>query len=338
MPLVSFNIVTFNRAEFLKKCLQSLCNQICKDFEVVIIDDGSTDLTKNVVDSFQNLSIKYYRNESNLGISASRNLAVAMSEGKYIAILDSDDECLPERLELSLGVIEKNNSFDIVFGNAQFKGEKDKYNYRPESKGSTGVFNALFFNNPIIHSTVLLRRSLLMQHLYNVDYDGCEDFELWTRMVTPDNIYRLEEEVSIYNVHSENISISKSDKIQIKYFKIVLINLCRKIKIEIPDGLDKIGGLFNPLIQIKIANEILRETGKLKNRYLCVDTYAFRLESEIFLKKFKKFVLINFFYRNKTYKRIKYYFVCFPNLIDSFGWFQTLKLFVTLILNRVSIG
>ena len=241
-------------------------------------------------------------------------------------------------MELSLGVIEKNNSVDIVFGKAQIKGEKDRYIISPESKGSGSVFNALFFNNPIIHSTVLIRRSLLMQHLYNVDYDVCEDFELWTRIVTPDNIYRLDKEVSIYNVHTENISISKFDDIQLKYYKIVLINLCKKIKIEIPDYLDKIGGLLNPLIQIKMGKEIISETGKLKKRFPSVETYALKLDSELFLKNYKKFILINFFYRNKTYKRMKYYFVCLPHLIGSLGLFQTIKLFFTLISNRVSIG
>ena len=173
MPLISFNIVTFNRASFLKKCLSSIQNQYFKDIEIVIVDDGSTDETIQIIDSFKDLPIKFFQNEKNAGISFSRNRAAKLSEGKYIAILDSDDECLPERLIWSLEVFEKNDAVDIVCGNAIFNGKIDEGIYR---KVTDNLFVNLFFENPIIHSTVLIRRSILIQNLYNIDYGVAEDF------------------------------------------------------------------------------------------------------------------------------------------------------------------
>lgn len=333
MPLVSFNIVTFNRASFLKKCLASVQCQTFKDFEVIIVDDGSTDDTKNIVDSFKDLPIKYYKNEVNSGIAFSRNRAALLSEGKYIAILDSDDECLPDRLLYSIDVIDKNDSIDIVFGNALFKGKIVEKIYQ---EPTNNIFLNLFFENPIIHSTVLIRRSLLTENWYDADFSVCEDFELWTRIVTPTNFYKIEKPLVIYNTHSENVSSKKFEQMQSFYFDIVFRNLSKKLRIQMPKGLKKNAAIYNPVEIINVASGLIFQSNKISISYPFIDSLSFKMKAEIFFKKFKYSILKHFFNKNKTYKRLKYYFVCFPDLIVSQGVYQTLKLLVNITMNRVS--
>lgn len=337
MPVVSFNIVTYNRAELLKKCLNSIVVQSFKDFEVVVIDDASTDHTPSVIQSFGHLSIKYYRNDTQMGISYSRNRAVSLSEGELIAVLDSDDECLPERLFRSVEVMKKLESVEIVFGNALLQGNKDKYEVYECQKESAKVFADLFFINPIIHSTVLVKRRLLLQYFYLTEFDGCEDYELWTRMIKPDNFYWIDREISIYNIHSESISFSKFEDVQHKYFKIVLVHLCNQLSFPIPEFVKNSEGFYHPKEMINTVRDIISQIDVLKNRYPSINIESIRSQSEIFFKKYKKYICIRFFYQNKNPKKVKYYFICFSELIDSLGFYSTFKLLIRLLVNKVSV-
>jgi glycosyltransferase involved in cell wall biosynthesis len=94
LPFFSIIICTFNRASLLKRALRSLKKQSFQDFEVILVDDGSTDATKNVVKKYKN--VKYFFIKKS-GLVKSRNFGVSKSTGKYITFLDSDDEYLPKR-------------------------------------------------------------------------------------------------------------------------------------------------------------------------------------------------------------------------------------------------
>lgn len=104
-PAVSVAISTYNRADFLRETILSVLNQTMQDFEIVIVDDGGTDHTKQVVDEFNDSRIKYFWQE-NQGISAARNLAAEKSTGFYTAVIDDDDLMHPNRLQWQLEGIE----------------------------------------------------------------------------------------------------------------------------------------------------------------------------------------------------------------------------------------
>ena len=100
MPKLSINILTKNRAELLKKALDSVANQSFKDYEVVVVDDGSTDETQKVILSYNHVIIKLLNHQSSLGITQSRQEALRASGGEYVAILDDDDEWIdPDKLQ-----------------------------------------------------------------------------------------------------------------------------------------------------------------------------------------------------------------------------------------------
>lgn len=99
IPTVSVVIPTYNRAHLVGRAIQSVLNQTYQDFEIIVVDDGSTDNTEEVVKSFNDPRIRYIRHDQNRGGSAARNTGIKMARGEYIAFQDSDDEWLPEKLE-----------------------------------------------------------------------------------------------------------------------------------------------------------------------------------------------------------------------------------------------
>jgi len=100
IPRISVIIPSYNRANTIGRAIQSALSQSYQDFEIIVIDDGSTDHTEEVIRSFQDSRIRYIRHNRNRGGSAARNTGIHAARGEYIAFLDSDDEWLPQKLEL----------------------------------------------------------------------------------------------------------------------------------------------------------------------------------------------------------------------------------------------
>jgi glycosyltransferase involved in cell wall biosynthesis len=106
MPLVSVIIPTYNRAHTIERALQSVATQTLQDFEIVVVDDASTDNTTAIVTQFNDPRVRLLKHEQNLYAGAARNTGMAAATGKYIAFLDSDDAWLPEKLERQVGLLE----------------------------------------------------------------------------------------------------------------------------------------------------------------------------------------------------------------------------------------
>lgn len=114
-PLVSVIIPVYNRAELLPRTLKSVVSQTYKDIEIIVVDDGSTEDIKSVVDIFNDSRIKYIKHSKNEGLSKARNTGMKIARGDFIAFLDSDDEYLPEKIEKQVRFLEKNRDIDVVY-------------------------------------------------------------------------------------------------------------------------------------------------------------------------------------------------------------------------------
>ncbi|WP_071459768.1 glycosyltransferase family 2 protein [Bacillus massilinigeriensis] len=122
---VSIIIAAYNTSKYIKKCIDSILKQTYENFEVIIVDDCSTDNTMEIIKGYQDSRIKAFINEENKGPSFSRNRAISLSVGEYIAILDSDDWWAPERLKEMLDFLECKNA-DIVFDNLLYIREAEE--------------------------------------------------------------------------------------------------------------------------------------------------------------------------------------------------------------------
>src|SRR5438132_12765470 len=109
-PTVSVIIATHNRARLLRRAIHSVLAQTFEDWELLVVDDGSTDNTETIAVSLQDLRICYLRHEVNRGLSAARNTGIRISRGEYVAFLDDDDEWLPKKLERELEVFRSSST------------------------------------------------------------------------------------------------------------------------------------------------------------------------------------------------------------------------------------
>ena len=122
--LVSVIIPTYNNFSFIRRAINSVFNQTWKDFEIIVVDDGSTDRTRNIIQEFEN-NIVYLKQE-NKGPASARNRGLKIAKGKYVVFLDADDEFLPDKLSYQGNFLEENPSIDLVYSSGyRFRENRD---------------------------------------------------------------------------------------------------------------------------------------------------------------------------------------------------------------------
>ena len=169
---VSVLLTTYNRADKLREAITSILTQTYKDFELVIADDGSTDNTQEVVESFSDKRI-VYRKYKHCGVYKLRNKALKICKGKYIAIHDDDDISLPNRLKVQLKTIERTDA-DCVYSSWRM-GDK-AYIARPFSLAY------LTHGNAFVHANTMIKKSCLLKHPYKTQYDFAGDYILFLEL------------------------------------------------------------------------------------------------------------------------------------------------------------
>ena len=159
---VSVIIPTFNREKLLKRSIKSVLNQTYPNLECLVVDDGSTDNTKDVIMNFNDNRINYIKHKLNKHASAARNTGIQAAKGDYIAFLDDDDEWLPEKLKKQVYLLEQSSiNIGLVYCWMTYLiGEKELYNYTPTLKGY--IFNDMLDKQAIGNSsTLLVRRNII---------------------------------------------------------------------------------------------------------------------------------------------------------------------------------
>jgi len=199
MPNVSIILPTYNRAPTLSRAIDSVLKQTYKDFELIIIDDGSVDKTKDIVANYLSDPRIKYLHQENAGASAARNRGIQVSTGDLIAFQDSDDEWMPDKLHTQVQVFEKNDdSLSLVYG--------DMLRVEPDGKISTSyapdVNNGDLFNADTLEYKVfgIGIQSCLIRKKYLIEVGGFDtkfprfiDLELFIRLSKISHIYRLEQ-------------------------------------------------------------------------------------------------------------------------------------------------
>ena len=190
MPEVSVILPTFNRAKIVQKAIDSVLQQTYADYEIIVVDDGSTDDTQAVLEPYGN-KIEY-RYKDNGGISSARNHGIKLAAGRYIALLDSDDYWLENKLEKQIACFRYNpaygmvatrcSSFDID-GNFDTVEPLGKIRAKNRRGKSGWIYQDLFYRNFIRTSSVVIRRDCFAKvGLFDESLCQCEDVDMWMRM------------------------------------------------------------------------------------------------------------------------------------------------------------
>ena len=203
LPLVSVVMPAYNASPFIGTAIQSVLGQSMADFELIVIDDCSTDSTAEIVQACIDDRVKLRSNAVNLGISANRNLGIDLSRGKYIAWLDADDIALPQRLEKQVSFLETNLDYGLCCSNVRTIDARGRIISRPwRAKRHLPLEWDLLWANPVAQSSVMLRKSVLEeQHLrYLFEHAPAEDYNLWSRLVGRTRLFASDEVLIHYRV------------------------------------------------------------------------------------------------------------------------------------------
>jgi len=192
MSEVSVIIPTHNRAAFLEEAIESILFQDYKDFELIVVDDGSTDGTRELIRTYGERVI--YLHQDNKGVSCARNRGIENSTGKYIAFLDSDDKWLPKKLSSQIDFFSCNTDAMICHTEEIWVRNGVRVNPMKKHKKYSGmIFERVLPLCIVSPSSVMIRRDLFLGiGLFDESLPACEDYDLWLRIASRFPVYLLE--------------------------------------------------------------------------------------------------------------------------------------------------
>lgn len=234
MPKVSVIMPVYNGEKYLKEAIESILNQTATDLELIIIDDGSVDSTSNIINSFNDERIKYFKNEKNSGISFSLNRALDLACGEFIARMDADDISLPSRLETQIKYMQKNSEIEVCGCNVRLIGTDEKS--WPSSESSEALKVDLIFNCCLAHPTVMFRKSVVQsgEARYNSAFDHMEDYELWTRLIKSHKFGCVQDVLFEYRIHPSQTTQNHDEK-YIEQMSRIKRRLINDLKLEVSE-------------------------------------------------------------------------------------------------------
>jgi glycosyltransferase involved in cell wall biosynthesis len=215
LPLVSVVMPVYNGGRFLKESIESVLAQTYSNFELIIINDGSSDESESLILSFTDNRIKYLKNETNKGLVFTLNRGLQEAKGEYIARMDGDDICLPQRFEKQVTFLNENldvailatlvktideQNSDLGFWNDDFN------NTSPEQ-----IANFMSRLNCIAHPSVMVRASVVKQFGYTY-FKNSEDWGLWLKLLSKGyKIAKLNSPLLLYRIHTQSMSNAKTN-------------------------------------------------------------------------------------------------------------------------------
>ncbi len=242
MQKVSVIIPTFNCAAYLAQTINSVLNQTYGNYELIIVDDGSKDDTRQLIDSLmkKNSGKIRYLYQDNQGVSVARNRGMAEAQGEFIAFLDSDDWWAPQKLAKQMSMFQSDRSLDIIFTNAHiFKNGKVQGTYvRDTDKNQMGedIYYHLLLRNFVVFSSIAVKRSAAEEvGPFEKGMISAQDTDWLLRVVRSHKTGYIDECLVTYQVRSDSLSRFMSIRFQ-NYLDILKKNIARY-----PEISDKLG-------------------------------------------------------------------------------------------------
>ncbi len=205
-PKVSVLMPVYNAAAYLREAMDSILSQTFTDFEFLIINDGSTDASEEIIKSYGDTRIFYTKNAGNLGLVATLNLGINLSQGEYIARMDADDISLSERFARQVNFMHAHPEVGACGTTFQFFGDSDHIVFHPSDYKQ--CFTLLSVNSSLGHPTTMIRKEILTRYdiRYEKEYHYAADYAFWIRISRVSCISSLPDTLLLYRWHSANMS------------------------------------------------------------------------------------------------------------------------------------
>lgn len=205
-PNVCVLIPVHNGGLYLRKAIQSIVAGDFADFEILVVDDGSTDESAKIALEFPDSRVRVHCSALNRGIASALNTGLALTEAKYIARLDSDDLAAPSRLRRQLEFLLENPSVGLVSSWVGIFGSKTGIRVAP--RNHRDITAEMIWRNPLVHSSVMFDLDILKANKlsYRKDFEPCEDFDLWQRLSIVTEFAVIPELLTYHRVHAGQVT------------------------------------------------------------------------------------------------------------------------------------
>ena len=233
-PTISILMPVYNSEDFLADAITSILEQSYSDFELIIIDDGSTDRSLLIAQKFASSDPRLkIHSLSHVGLACALNFGISISSSEYIARMDADDIAAPERFELQLRQLTQTNA-DLCGGAIETFGDIKTIRTYPETHD--GCVAMALFESPLAHPAVIGKSELFKALQYDVHSENCEDYDLWVRAIKAGyTITNVQPPVLMYRLHGNQVSCKYAYQ-QNKYALRVRQSIWAHLFPELPDA------------------------------------------------------------------------------------------------------
>ena len=315
---ISVLIPCYNAEKFIQRSIDSVLSQSYSELELVIVDDGSTDNTAKIINSYEDSRIKLISLGSNLGIVNALNIGLNACRGIYIARMDADDICLEDRLALQSYYL-NNNTEVVAVGSSVINfneaGQQVEINY-PKDHFSI-LLNLMLFERSICHPSVMFRANVIEKGVkYKVEHNLCEDYDLWFQLSRVGKLANIERPLLKYFRGGSQSSIQQKE-LMLQKTRILLFNIWQQYEV------DDIDLLINYITLEKDIDRRKRKLASSTIRLFLLKLKYFTAEQVNEALYFKE---LRFCYR---YKNRMIFFISFINyiMIIRQGWIKKIIFF-----------
>ena len=313
MPKISVIMSAYNAEKYIKEAIDSILNQTFKDFEFIIIDDGSSDSTKNIILSYKDSRIRFIENKSNIGLTKSLNKGLKVAKGEYIARVDVDDPSMLERFEKQVGFLDIHKNTAVVGSWIQVINEESGKTHVLKNSCNPAIIKwTHIFKNQIAHSSAFFRKKIVEEvGYYKEEYRHAQDFDLWFRISRKYKMANIPEPLIKYRIHAKSISRTpKTYKIQKRLVFDVLFN-------NISYYIDLSKGDFKIFVNAVKWAKISSFKDLIKARRIYKDLFNSYIKKENLGKKDIRKILPD--YKKKQEAMLGWYVKCrFPKIYNLF--------------------
>ncbi|MEP5611382.1 MAG: glycosyltransferase [Cyclobacteriaceae bacterium] len=304
-PLVSVYITNYNYGSFIKEAIESVLNQFLNDFELIIIDDGSTDDSKDIIEQYTKNSLVSIIYQQNKGLNITNNVAMRAAKGKYLMRLDADDFLHPNALKAMSDRMESDAQLGLVFpdyfyidSNGEILGEEKRHDFENDVK---------LLDQPAHGACTMIRLDYLKEvGGYNESYNCQDGYELWVKFTKNYQIANVSESLFYYRQHGSNLTGNETKilgtraQINADFIQQEAINTSTLAIIPIRGGEQDLA--FKTIAGENLLEVKIKQVLKSKNiKHLVVSSPD--LEVNTLLKKYKSEVKIEFHHREKAEAR-----------------------------------
>ena len=221
-PRITVLMPVYNGEAFVEEAIKSILDQTFSDFELLVVNDGSTDRSLEILQSIHDPRIRVLNNPRNLGLIATLNKGLDLARGEYIARMDCDDVSHPTRLKKQFRFLEDNPDIGMVGSWFEKEMTNETIVVRTPVEDADIRFH-LIFDNAFLHSSIVMRKCLIDSYRlhYDPDFRHAEDYELWVRLAAHSKLANLPEVLLRYRFHPQNVShrhrdaqIATADKVR----------------------------------------------------------------------------------------------------------------------------